>query len=318
MSFIILILGFIFLIKGADLFVEGASSIARRFNVPSMVIGLTIVAMGTSAPEASVSITSSLMGQNDMSVANVVGSNLFNILIVLGVSSLIAPLLVDKNTIKKDTPFLIIISLMMLVFAYDLNITRIEGILLLILFTYFIINTVLSAKKSAKETNNIEIETAFDSDVVASKKVSIGKTVALCLIGIVGIVLGGDMVVDSASIIASNFGMSDNLIGLTIVAVGTSLPEFVTSVMAVKKGENDIAIGNVVGSNLFNILFILGLASTISPISISMMAFIDVIFMLFTTVLLYIFMKKQNSITKTNGIIFIVIYIAYLSYTIIR
>lgn len=318
MSFIILVLGFLFLIKGADLFVEGAASIARKFNVPAMVIGLTIVAMGTSAPEASVSVTSSLMGQNDMSVANIVGSNFFNILIVLGVSSLLATLPVEKNTIKKDAPFLILVSLMMLVFAYDLSITRIEGLLLLAVFVYFIVSTIVSAKSSNVDNHHLEIETAIDADVAALKNVSMGKTIVLSLIGIIGIVLGGDMVVDSASNIASSFGMSANLIGLTIVAVGTSLPEFVTSIMAIKKGETEIAIGNVVGSNLFNILFILGLASTISPISISMLAFIDVIFMVFITLLLYVFMKKQNSLTKVNGIIFIILYVIYLSYTIIR
>ncbi|MGL5314333.1 MAG: calcium/sodium antiporter [Peptostreptococcaceae bacterium] len=318
MSFLILIVGFLFLIKGADLFVEGASSIARKFNVPAMVIGLTIVAMGTSAPEAAVSITSSLAGQNDMSVANIVGSNFFNILIVLGVSSLLATLPVEKNTIKKDTPFLILVSLMMLLFTYDLNITRFEGLLLLAVFVYFIINTIMNAKSSSNDDQTHDVETAIDADVIAVQDTSMVKTILISVIGIVGIVLGGDLVVDSASSIASAFGMSSNLIGLTIVAVGTSLPEFVTSVMAIRKGETEIAIGNVVGSNLFNILFILGLASTISPISISILALIDVIFMIFITILLYLFMKKQNSLTKVNGIIFIVLYVAYLSYTIIR
>lgn len=323
MSFLLLIIGFFFLIKGADLFVEGAASIARKFNVPAMVIGLTIVAMGTSAPEAAVSITSSLAGQNDMSVANVVGSNFFNILVVLGVSSLISNLPVDKNVIKKDTPFLILVSLMILLFSFDLYISRFEGILLLGLFLYFIVSTIKNAKNNTLDSSHLEVASSADleilsDDTVSIVEVSLVKTSILCIIGVVGIVLGGDIVVKSATNIASSFGMSDNLIGLTIVAIGTSLPEFVTSVMAVKKGETEIAIGNVVGSNLFNILFILGLASSISPINISTFAVIDVLFMVFITILLYIFIKKDNSFLKKHGIIFILLYVIYLSYTIIR
>lgn len=318
MSFIMLLIGFILLIKGADLFVEGSSSIAKKFNISTMVIGLTIVAMGTSAPEASVSITSSLSGQNDMSVANIVGSNFFNILIVLGVSSLIAALPVEKNTIKKDAPFLILVSLMMLLFAYDLNITRIEGLLFLVVFVYFLYSTIKSSKTSSEDLSSLNIETAIDSDTIAVNDISIVKTIIISALGIVGIVLGGDIVVDSASDIATYFGMSANLIGFTIVAIGTSLPEFVTSVVAVRKGENEIAIGNVVGSNLFNILFILGLASTISPITMSIVSLIDIIFMVSITILLYLFMKKQYSIKKVHGLIFIALYIVYLSYTIIR
>lgn len=316
MSFLILIIGFIFLIKGADIFVEGAASIARKFNVPSMIIGLTIVAMGTSAPEAAVSITSSLAGQNDMSVANVVGSNFFNILMVLGVSSIIAKLPVQKDTIKKDAPFLIIVSTLLLLFGLNLKISRIEGVILLALFTYFLIDTIKSAKKSSNKSDSDEI--AATSDIEVSDEVSMPKTILVCIVGIVGIVLGGDIVVNSATSIATSFGMSANLVGLTIVAVGTSLPEFVTSIVAIKKGETEIAIGNVIGSNIFNILFVLGLATTIYPITISMFALIDVIFMVAITVLLYLFMKKDYSLVKKQGFIFVAVYIAYMIYTIIR
>ena len=318
MSIIMLVLGFLFLIKGADLFVEGASQIARKFNIPSMIIGLTIVAMGTSAPEASVSITSSLAGQNDMAVANIVGSNFFNILIVLGISSMIAPLPIEKNTIKKDMPFLIFVSIMMLLFAHDLDITRVEGILLGIVFIMFLVNMVKSAKQVTDKEDEV-LETAIDIDVIAKEsEISITKTILVSAVGIVGIVIGGDMVVNGATSIAQALGMSANLIGLTIVAIGTSLPEFVTSVMATKKGETEIAIGNVVGSNIFNILLILGLAATISPISISFIAFIDVMFMLLITLLLFVFMKKQSHLTKSQGIIFVVMYVVYMTYTIIR
>ncbi|MEG1409534.1 MAG: calcium/sodium antiporter [Terrisporobacter sp.] len=315
MSFLLLIIGFLFLIKGADLFVEGAASIARKFNVPAMVIGLTIVAMGTSAPEAAVSITSSLAGQNDMSVANVVGSNFFNILVVLGVSSIITKLPVQNNTIKKDGPFLLLVSGLLLLFGFNLNISRIEGFIFLAVFAYFLFSTVKSSKNTT--LNNVD-EAAISIDVETDEQASMPKTILLSVIGIVGIVIGGDMVVDSATSIATSFGMSANLVGLTIVAVGTSLPEFVTSVVAIKKGETEIAIGNVIGSNVFNILLVLGLATTIKPITISMLALTDITFMVAITILLYLFMKKDNSLVKKHGIILVAIYIAYMSYTIMR
>ena len=314
MSFLLLIVGFFFLIKGADLFVDVSASIARKFNVPAMVIGLTIVAMGTSAPEAAVSITSSLAGQNDMSVANVIGSNFFNILIVLGVSSIIATLPVQKDTIKKDGPFLLFVSALLLVFGIDLNISRVEGLILLAVFAYFLVNTVKSAKKSSIS----EDEVAITMDVEIDENASMPKTILLSVIGVVGIVIGGDMVVNSATDIATSFGMSANLVGLTIVAFGTSLPEFVTSVVAIKKGETEIAIGNVIGSNIFNILLVLGLATTIKPITISFIALIDTIFMVAITVLLYLFMKKNNCLVKKQGIVLVAIYVAYMAYTILR
>ena len=276
MSFILLIVGFFLLI----------ASIAKKFNVPAMVIGLTIVAMGTSAPEAAVSITSSLAGQNDMSVANVIGSNFFNILVVLGVSSIIATLPVEKNTIKKDTPFLLLVSALLLLFGLNLNINRVEGLIFLGLFAYFLINTVKSAKNHSID---IEEEVAITAEIEDIVEFSLPKTILLGVIGIVGIVLGGDMVVDSATKIATTLGMSANLVGLTIVAMGTSLPEFVTSIVAIRKGETEIAIGNVIGSNIFNILLVLGL-----------------------------FMKKNNCLVRKHGIIFVAIYIAYMAYTIIR
>ena len=317
MSFILLIIGFFFLIKGADLFVDGAASIARKFNIPSMIIGLTIVAMGTSAPEAAVSITSSLSGQNDMSVANEVGSNFFNILVVIGVSSLISKLPLQKNTIKKDTPFLLIVSGLLLVFGINKYISRIEGLILLIVFVYFLYSTVKMAKSATNLDSSSDNEIALaESDTTTQTPIL--KTVILSVIGILGIVIGGDMVVDSATSIATLFGMSANLVGLTIVAIGTSLPEFVTSIVAIKKGETEIAIGNVIGSNIFNILLVLGLATFISPITISTLALIDIIFMLCITILLYLFMKKDYSLLKKHGIILVGIYIVYMSYTIIR
>ena len=319
MIYIFLIIGFILLIKGADFFVEGAASIARKFNVPSMIIGLTIVAMGTSAPEAAVSVTSSLAGQNDISVANVVGSNFFNILVVIGISSIITRLPVQKNTIKKDTPLLIISCILLLLFSSNSNISTVEGISFLIFFTYFLIITIKSAKDSDNEFVT-EVQTTAEGEAALEmvKDISIFKTILLSVIGIIGIIYGGDMVVDSATKIAKTLGMSANLIGLTIVAVGTSLPELVTSVVATKKDETEIAIGNVIGSNIFNILLIIGLASTISPLTIGMFSLIDIIFMTIITILLYLFMKKSNSLTKLHGYIFILIYIGYMTYTMMR
>ena len=317
MSFLTLLIGFALLIKGADIFVDGASSIAKKFNVSPMLIGLTIVAMGTSAPEAAVSVSSSLAGQNDMSIANVVGSNFFNILIVLGVSSIIAKLPVEKETIKKDTPFLIFISILLLALSLNFNLSRLDGVIFLVLFILFLINMIKS-NISSKDIESSSGETAIAIEATDTKSIHMPKTLLLCLIGIVGIVFGGDLVVNSATNIATSFGMSANLVGLTIVAVGTSLPEFVTSIVAIKKGETEIAIGNVIGSNLFNILLVLGLAAVINPISMSMLAFIDIIFMVLITLLLYMFMKKRNSLVKSQGIILVALYIAYMSYTIIR
>ncbi len=318
MSFLLLVIGFMFLIKGADMFVEGAASIARKFNVPAMVIGLTIVAMGTSAPEAAVSITSSLAGQNDMSVANVVGSNFFNILMVLGVSSVITTLPVEKNTIKKDGPFLLLVSGLLLLFSTDLYVSRIEGFIFLAVFAYFLFDTVKTAKNVTSKEGGFSGETAIAVETELEEKESMVKTILVSIVGVVGIVVGGDMVVSAATDIATSFGMSANLVGLTIVAVGTSLPEFVTSIVAIKKGETEIAIGNVIGSNLFNILLVLGLASTISPIAISTLALIDVCFMVFITVLLFVFMKSKNALVKNQGIILITLYFVYMAYTIMR
>lgn len=319
MSFILLIIGFALLIKGADVFVDSSASIAKRFNVPSMIIGLTIVAMGTSAPEAAISVTSSLAGLNDMSIANVVGSNFFNILVVLGVSSILAKLPVQNSTVKKDTPFLILISALLLIFALDFKLGRIEGIVFLGLFAYFLYYTIKSAKNSISNNDELDIENGSSSSELAiDESYSMPKTLIHCIIGVISIVVGGDVVVDSASTIAANFGMSANLVGLTIVAVGTSLPEFVTSIVAIKKGETDIAIGNVIGSNIFNILLVLGLAATINPMGVTLVSLIDIIFMVLITILLFVMIRKDNSLVKKQGIILVVIYVIYMAYTIIR
>lgn len=304
MSFILLLIGFLLLIKGADYFVDSASAIARKFHIPSMIIGLTIVSIGTSLPELSVSLTSALIGKNDLAVANVVGSNIFNILMGLGVTSIISKLPIEKNTIENDIPFLNIIGSILLMLMLNLTLGRFEGMLLiglLIGFLFYIIKPVLNNKEESKEESKLSF-----------------KTILLGILGVVGIILGGDMVVDSASNIAKMFGMSQNLIGLTVVALGTSLPEFVTSVIAGIKGENEIAVGNIIGSNIFNILMILGISSIISPIVISFISVIDIMFMIAIGILLYVFVVKSKTLKRYQGIVFIFLYIGYISYTIFR
>lgn len=316
MSYILLIIGFLLLIKGADAFVSGSSSIAKTFNVPSLIIGLTIVAFGTSAPEAAVSITAALQGNNDMAIANVVGSNIFNLLFVVGIASMINPIRVQKSTIIKEFPFAILASVVLMILAHDTKfqgynqnlLTRADGLMLLALFSIFMFYLIEMAITSKEEMNIEEV----------SKTMPMSKSIIMSVFGVLGIIVGGDIVVKSASNIALSLGMSQNLVGLTIVAVGTSLPELVTSVIAARKGESDIAIGNVVGSNLFNILFVLGISSTIHNIQIHPIVFIDMLVMIIVTVLAYIFSATKRNVNKWEGLILVLIYIAYMAFVIIR
>ena len=244
MVYLLLLVGFLFLIKGADTFVTGSSSIARKLKIPSLIIGLTIVAFGTSAPEAAVSITAAIQGQNDMAIANVVGSNIFNILAVVGIASIISPIKVQKSTIIKEFPFALLASVVLMILSYDTKfqgydanlLTRADGLILLAIFAVFMYYLVEMAITSKEDINEESSE----------KEISIAKSVVMGILGFIGILIGGKLVVDSASDIAISLGMSENLVGLTIVSIGTSLPEFATSVIAAKKGESDIAIGKVV------------------------------------------------------------------------
>ena len=301
----ILIFGFILLIKGSDFFVSSASDIAKKFKIPPIIIGLTVVAMGTSAPELSVSVTSSLAGLNDMSIANVVGSNIFNILIALGVSSMFGKLKINNY---KDIWMLLGTCLGLLLMAINRSLGMLNGIILLIAFTMYILSLIKQAKDNKANKEESEDE----------KQRNIFITVVLGILGAIAIVIGGNMVVSSASEIALKLGMSENLVGLTIVALGTSLPEFVTSVMATKKGELEIAIGNIIGSNIFNILLILGVASLISPMAVSVVAICDVMFMVFTVALFIFLTVKEKELNKKSGILLIIMYIVYLTITIIR
>ena len=304
---VLLLVGFVFLIKGSDFFVDGASSIASILRVPTIIIGLTIVAFGTSAPEAAVSITSSLTGSNALAVSNVIGSNLFNMLMVIGIAALLGDLLMEKSVLNKDLPFLVGITVLFAIFIFvGWNITNIEGIILLVILIAYIIYLILNVKKSSEST------------IVEKPKLSLPKSIIFMIVGLAGIVLGGDLVVDSASAIALALGMSETLVGLTIVAIGTSLPELVTSLTALKKGENQMVIGNVIGSNIFNILFVLGASSAISAIPLSPSLLTDVLFMLAVTVLCFIFGKTQEKYDKKEGVILVVLFIAYMAFAILR
>lgn len=304
---VLLIVGFVFLIKGSDFFVDGASSIASILKVPTIIVGLTIVAFGTSAPEAAVSITSSLTGNNAMAVSNVIGSNMFNILMVIGIAALLSDLLMEKSVLNKDLPFLVLITVLLCVFIFlGGDISNVEGIILLIILIAYVAYLIVGALKSGT------------SNTIDKPKLTLPKSIIFIIVGLLGIILGGDLVVNSASDIAIALGMSETLVGLTIVAIGTSLPELVTSITALKKGENQLVIGNVIGSNIFNILFVLGASSAISAIPISSNMIIDTIIMVAVTVLCFIFGKTQEKYDKKEGIILIALFLAYMAFAIMR
>ena len=307
LQFVLLIVGFVFLIKGSDFFVDGASSVASLLKIPTIIVGLTIVAFGTSAPEAAVSITSSLTGSNAMAVSNVIGSNLFNILMVIGISALLGDLLMEKSVLNKDLPFLVGITLLLAIFIFmGWNIANIEGIILLLILICYIFYLVKNARKSK------------DANVVEKAKLTPLKSAIFIIVGLAGIVVGGDLVVNSASNIAIALGMSETLVGLTIVAIGTSLPELVTSLTALKKGENQLVIGNVIGSNIFNILFALGASSAISQIPLDPSMMTDVLFMVGVTILCFIFGKTQEKYDKKEGIILVSLFVIYMAFAILR
>ncbi len=310
LNILLLVVGMFFMIKGADLFVEGASKVAKAMKIPSLIIGLTLVSIGTSCPELSVSIQSALKGMNDMSFGNVIGSNIFNTFVVIGVSSIFVPMLVSKNMFKYDIPILIFIYILLILMGFVITPNVINFWEGLILFSLMIVYTVFLIIRSKNEPQEEE------QDDEKPRKWYIN--VLFIIVGLAGIIFGGDFVVDSASAIALKLGMSDLLVGLTIVAIGTSLPELVTSMVAAKKGENDIAIGNAVGSSLFNIVLILSTSAMTSPMPIQMLQLFDVIVMLVSAMMILLFSAKKKEINRTNGIIFILIYVAYFTYIIIR
>lgn len=306
MMYVWLIVGFVLLVKGADFFVDGSCSVARALKVPSVVIGLTVVAMGTSLPEASVSITAGLAGSNDIALGNVVGSNIFNLLVVIGACAAIRAFDVELELLKRDMPLNIAASLVLVLFMINGQVGRAEGLLLLLAMVIYLVVVVRSALK-----NRIEVDEEEEIFGVV-------KTLIYIVGGIIAIILGGNLVVDSACDIAERFGMSQNLIALTIVAVGTSLPELVTSVTAARKGESGLALGNAVGSCMFNILFILGASCSLSPIAASMENIVDAGVLVGTSVLLAIFCYTKKHVNRIEGAACVLIWIAYVAYAIVR
>ena len=313
LNLLFLVIGMFLLIKGADWFVEGSSNVAKALKIPSLIIGLTLVSIGTSLPELSVSVIGALEGNADISYGNVIGSNIFNVFVVIGASALFTPMIVSKDVKKYDVPILIGIYALFALFSFvttPLVLSRWESIILTVLFVAYIIFLVLRTKKS----NNVEEE----KEEAPAKPRKMWVNIILIIVGIAAIVGGGKFVVDTASNLALMAGMSNLLVGLTIVAVGTSLPELVTSMVAAKKGENDIAVGNAIGSSIFNILLILGVASTIKPIGFEFNTIVDAAMMMLSVILVFIFSVKSNKINKIQGATLVLVYVAYLAFIVLR
>lgn len=308
---LLIIVGFVLLIKGADYLVDGASNIAKKFHIPEIIIGLTIVSIGTSMPELFVSLTSALEGYSDMAMGNVIGSNVCNLLLILGLSSIIKTITFQENTKKYEIPMCFIISIIFLVLCnVGTGISRLDALFLLVLFVGFITYTIFIGIKS--QSNE---EEKVNEDFVEK---NMFKNILFVVGGIAALKFGGDFVVDNAVSIANRFNLSEKLISLTILAIGTSLPELVTSVTAAFKGNSDIAIGNIIGSNIFNMLLIIGASSVINPMNVSLYTFIDIIFITITLIIFILLTYKKQEVNKHNGLIFIIIYISYIIYTIIR
>ncbi len=305
----LLALGFFLLVKGADWFVEGASKVAEKFGIPQLVIGLTIVAMGTSLPEAAVSVSAALKGSAEITIGNIVGSNILNVLLILGVTSVIAPIAVQRSTVKYELPFVIAVSALLMAIGYTDNVVgRVDGIVLWALMLLYLAYLFIMAKKGEvvqEESNEGEMP---------DKPMPVWKMLLLIVVGGALIVLGSDIAVDAATALARIFGMSERLIGLTIVAFGTSLPELVTSATAAVKGKADIAVGNIVGSNIFNILFVVGTSALITPVAYAENFFVDSIVCIATSALLWVLVFKNRRLGRAGGACLLVCYAAYFVY----
>ena len=303
---VLLLVGFVMLIKGADIFVEGAAGIAAKFGIPQLVIGLTIVAMGTSAPEAAVSIAAAFKGTADITIGNVVGSNIINILVILGVTALIVAVAVQQSTVRYEIPFVILVTIVLLVMgALDGKIGRLDGVILWALFIVYLIYLFLMAKHGREEE-----ETQLDAPV--------WKLLLFVVIGAALIVIGADVSVDAASEIARVIGLSERFIGLTIVALGTSLPELCTSVVAAKKGNADLAIGNIVGSNIFNILFVVGTTALIIPVPFNPAFVVDTAVAIGAAALLWVCVLRKKKLTRPGGIVMLAAYAGYFAYLMMK
>ncbi|WP_347561892.1 calcium/sodium antiporter [Clostridium sp. E02] len=304
MMYVSLILGFVLLIKGADYFVEASSSIARKLRIPSIIIGLTIVAFGTSAPELAVSTTAALSGNNDIAIGNVIGSNIFNLLVVLGACGVIHPF---RVRLRWDYAASIGAGVLLLVIMItNLNISRLEGVILFAFFIFFVGFTIRDAivNRAPKEIETVSMPSWLSAVYI--------------ILGLSAIIWGGNLVVNNASAIAASFGLSQSLIGLTIVAFGTSLPELVTSIVASRKGENGLALGNVIGSNLFNILMVLGISASISPIKVNPLSIYDAAFLILISLVTFLFCKTKKKLNRLESIFMIVVYMIYMFYIVIR
>lgn len=316
MAYILLIVGFALLIKGADLFVDGSSNIAKLLRVPSILIGLTIVAFGTSSPEATVSIIAALEGSADVSLGNVVGSNIFNITLVIGVAAFLYPLKVESATIRKEIPFTLLASVALLILMSDIVLgglnsnllTQSDGFIFLLFLSIFMYYVIEIGLKSRKDTAGEPVP----------EGIRWGKNSLITILGLAAIIFGGNLVVDNGTKIAYSLGMSETLVGLTIIAIGTSLPELVTSISAALKKESEIALGNIIGSNIFNILFVLGVSATITPLAVNDKMFMDVILMIVLTIILFVFSRTNFKIGKREGLVLVAAYIIYLVYIILR
>lgn len=307
LSFIMLVFGFVLLVWGADKFVAGASALARRLGVSPLLVGLTIVAFGTSAPELAVSLTAALQGANEIAVGNVVGSNIFNMLMVAGLSAVVCPLVMDRTLLRRDWPISLAAAVLLLYILPDLTISRIEGIILLLLFA-MVLGTQIRA--ALKNRDTLEVE----EDEVAMPPIMIGVNIVL---GLACIIIGGQLAVNGATGIARMFGLSETLIGLTIVAIGTSLPELVTSLVAARKGQNEIAMGNVIGSNIFNLLLILGVSATITPIPVQATSIIDALVLIGISIVFYL-PARRGKLGRAPGVVMALTYVVYTAYLIIR
>lgn len=311
LSGFLIIIGFILLIKGADFLVEGSSSIAKRFHIPEIIIGLTIVSIGTSMPELFVSMTSNIDGSADMAIGNVIGSNLCNLLLILGLATVIKPIKFQRETRLIEVPMCLIVTIIFIIFCNTSElISRAEGIALIILFTMFIIYTIIMGKKGEQfdreETSNKNFDT--------KGQLSIFKSILFIVLGIIGLKIGGDLTVNHATIIAREFNVSEKIISLTILAIGTSLPELVTSVTAAIKGNSDIAIGNIIGSNIFNILLIIGVSALVLPLTYNVTYNIQMGILLASMVVLALFpiIPPKNQMSRFNGLIYLMMYIIYM------
>lgn len=307
---ILIIIGFVLLIKGADLLVDGASNIAKKFHIPEILIGLTIVSIGTSMPELFVSTTSAIQGRSDMAMGNVIGSNVCNLLLILGLSTVIKPVKFQKETRLIEIPVCLIFTIIfMLICNIGIGVSRAEAIVLLVLFTIFIMYTIIMGKNAGKFDKEAQNTRGEDTS-----NISMLKSIIYVILGVIALKFGGDFTVDNSVIIANHFGISEQIISLTILAIGTSLPELVTSVTAAFKGNSDIAIGNIIGSNIFNMLLIIGVASVINPITYNIKYNIDMSILIAGTLLLALFpvIPPKNEMNRGNGLVYLAFYAMYL------